>query len=120
MAERRCEAPVTAIGESSGQLALRDPDVRLMLRVRADEPGAFEELVELYWTGRWIFVAEAAAILRVSTERVYQLCKADRLRFIRRAGRVLILKESVAGFERRRPGRPRCSRFSSSCCNHTT
>jgi RNA polymerase sigma-70 factor, ECF subfamily len=39
---------VTAIGESSGQLALRDPDVRLMLRVRADEPAAFEELVELY------------------------------------------------------------------------
>ena len=36
------------IGESSAQLALRDPDVRLMLRVRADEPGAFEELVENY------------------------------------------------------------------------
>jgi RNA polymerase sigma-70 factor, ECF subfamily len=26
-------------------MSLRDPDVRLMLRVRADEPGAFEELV---------------------------------------------------------------------------
>jgi RNA polymerase sigma-70 factor (ECF subfamily) len=39
---------VTAIGESSGQLALRDPDVRLMHRVREDEPGAFEELVEQY------------------------------------------------------------------------
>jgi RNA polymerase sigma-70 factor (ECF subfamily) len=42
------EAPVALIGESSGQLALRDPDIRIMLRVRADEPGAFEELVELY------------------------------------------------------------------------
>ena len=39
---------MTAIGESSAQLALRDPDIRLMLRVRADEPGAFEELVENY------------------------------------------------------------------------
>jgi RNA polymerase sigma-70 factor, ECF subfamily len=36
---------VTATGETSGQMALRDPDVRLMLRVRADEPGAFAELV---------------------------------------------------------------------------
>ena len=35
-------------GETSAQLALRDPDVRLMLRVRADEPGAFEELVEQF------------------------------------------------------------------------
>jgi RNA polymerase sigma-70 factor (ECF subfamily) len=42
---RSPEAPVTAIGETSAQLALRDPDIRLMLRVRADEPGAFEELV---------------------------------------------------------------------------
>jgi RNA polymerase sigma-70 factor (ECF subfamily) len=42
------EAPVTAISETSKQLALRDPDVRLMLGVRADEPGAFEELVETY------------------------------------------------------------------------
>jgi RNA polymerase sigma-70 factor (ECF subfamily) len=29
-------------------MALRDPDIRLMLRVREDEPGAFEELVERY------------------------------------------------------------------------
>jgi RNA polymerase sigma-70 factor (ECF subfamily) len=29
-------------------MALRDPDIRVMLRVRADEPGAFEELVGLY------------------------------------------------------------------------
>jgi RNA polymerase sigma-70 factor (ECF subfamily) len=39
---------VAALGESSAQLALRDPDIRLMLRVRSDEPGAFEELVNLY------------------------------------------------------------------------
>jgi RNA polymerase sigma-70 factor (ECF subfamily) len=39
---------VTAIGETSAQLALRDPDIRLMLRVRNDEPGAFEDLVERY------------------------------------------------------------------------
>src|SRR5438309_11440020 len=44
----RAEASVAAIGETSGQLALRDPDIRVMLRVRADEPGAFEELVEQY------------------------------------------------------------------------
>jgi RNA polymerase sigma-70 factor (ECF subfamily) len=35
-------------GETSGQLALRDPDIRLMLRVRDDDPTAFSELVELY------------------------------------------------------------------------
>ena len=35
-------------GETSGQLALRDPDIRLMLRVRDDDPVAFAELVELY------------------------------------------------------------------------
>ncbi|MCS6852038.1 MAG: sigma-70 family RNA polymerase sigma factor [Gemmataceae bacterium] len=39
---------MATIGESSAQLALRDPDIRLMLRVRADEPGAFAELVEHY------------------------------------------------------------------------
>ncbi|HLN33331.1 MAG TPA: sigma-70 family RNA polymerase sigma factor [Gemmataceae bacterium] len=37
-----------AIGETSAQLALRDPDTRLMLSVRDDQPGAFEELVEHY------------------------------------------------------------------------
>src|SRR6476646_4299453 len=36
------------IGESSSQLVLRDPDIRIMLRVRDDEEGAFAELVELY------------------------------------------------------------------------
>lgn len=40
------EATLSAIGETSAQLALRDPDTRLMLGVRADEPGAFEELVD--------------------------------------------------------------------------
>jgi RNA polymerase sigma-70 factor (ECF subfamily) len=39
---------VTAIGETSAQMALRDPDIGLMLRVRADELGAFEQLVEHY------------------------------------------------------------------------
>lgn len=37
-----------ATGESSTQLALRDPDIRLMLLVRDDQPGAFEELVGRY------------------------------------------------------------------------
>lgn len=36
------------IGESSTQLAMRDPDIRLMLRVREDDSSAFAELVELY------------------------------------------------------------------------
>ncbi len=51
MAGRACpknEAAVAATGETSAQLALRDPDIRLMLRVRDDEAGAFEELVERY------------------------------------------------------------------------
>jgi RNA polymerase sigma-70 factor (ECF subfamily) len=39
---------VAGIGKTSAQLALRDPDIRLMHRVRADEPGAFEELVLRY------------------------------------------------------------------------
>ena len=44
----RREDLVATIGETSAQLALRDPDIRLMLRVRADERGAFEELVEQF------------------------------------------------------------------------
>lgn len=36
------------MGESSMQLALRDPDIRLMLRARDDDAAAFAELVELY------------------------------------------------------------------------
>jgi RNA polymerase sigma-70 factor (ECF subfamily) len=39
---------VAVTGETSSQLALRDPDIRLMLRVRDDDPVAFAELVELY------------------------------------------------------------------------
>jgi RNA polymerase sigma-70 factor (ECF subfamily) len=39
---------VATIGQTSAELALRDPDTRLMLRVRSEEAGAFEELVELY------------------------------------------------------------------------
>ncbi len=39
---------MAATGETSAQMALRDPDVRVMLQVRADEPGAFEELVGRY------------------------------------------------------------------------
>ncbi len=39
---------MAVIGESSAQLALRDPDIRLMLRVRDDDAGAFEELVDAY------------------------------------------------------------------------
>jgi RNA polymerase sigma-70 factor (ECF subfamily) len=35
-------------GHTSAQMALRDPDVRLMLRVRADDPAAFAEIVGLY------------------------------------------------------------------------
>ncbi len=39
---------MAATGETSAQLALRDPDIRLMLQVRDDEPEAFGELVERY------------------------------------------------------------------------
>ena len=39
---------MAATGETSTQLALRDPDIRLMLRVRDDDAAAFAELVELY------------------------------------------------------------------------
>lgn len=39
---------MAATGETSAQLALRDPDIRLMLQVRADQPAAFEELVGRY------------------------------------------------------------------------
>jgi RNA polymerase sigma-70 factor (ECF subfamily) len=40
---------VAGTGETSTQMALRDPDIRLMLRVRdADDPAAFADLVERY------------------------------------------------------------------------
>src|SRR5262249_43174456 len=42
------EILVAAIGETSAELALRDPDTRLMLSVRDDQPGSFEELVARY------------------------------------------------------------------------
>jgi RNA polymerase sigma-70 factor (ECF subfamily) len=45
MSDERCHV---SIGATSVQLALRDPEVRLMQRVREDEAGAFEELVERY------------------------------------------------------------------------
>jgi RNA polymerase sigma-70 factor (ECF subfamily) len=39
---------VTMSGTTSSQMALRDPDIRLMLRVRDDDESAFAELVEAY------------------------------------------------------------------------
>ncbi len=37
-----------ATGNTSALMALRDPDIRLMLRVREDDPNAFTELVARY------------------------------------------------------------------------
>src|SRR5260221_9923637 len=37
-----------SIGQTSSQMALRDPDIRLMLRVRDDDDAAFAELVERF------------------------------------------------------------------------
>src|SRR5260221_1457277 len=37
-----------SIGQTSAQMALRDPDIRLMLRVRDDDQAAFAELVERF------------------------------------------------------------------------
>lgn len=37
-----------SIGHTSAQMALRDPDIRLMLRVRDDDAAAFTELVSHY------------------------------------------------------------------------
>ncbi|AWM37711.1 ECF RNA polymerase sigma factor SigW [Gemmata obscuriglobus] len=37
-----------ATGQTSAQMALRDPDIRLMLRVRDDDGAAFAELVERF------------------------------------------------------------------------
>lgn len=36
------------VGHTSAQMALRDPDIRLMLRVRSGDSSAFAELVERY------------------------------------------------------------------------
>jgi RNA polymerase sigma-70 factor (ECF subfamily) len=78
---------VAAIGETSAQLALRDPDVRLMIRVRDDEPGAFEELVENY-QHRLVTVlhhlvgngAEAEDLAQEAFLRVYRARKKYRAR----------------------------------------
>jgi RNA polymerase sigma-70 factor, ECF subfamily len=37
-----------ATGQTSAQMAIRDPDIRLMLRVRDDDQAAFSQLVENY------------------------------------------------------------------------
>ena len=37
-----------SIGQTSAQMALRDPDIRLMLRVRDDDPAAFSEMVGVF------------------------------------------------------------------------
>ncbi len=42
------EVPVDGVGHTSAQMALRDPDIRLMLRVRSGDTSAFAELVERY------------------------------------------------------------------------
>jgi RNA polymerase sigma-70 factor (ECF subfamily) len=78
---------VAAIGETSAQLALRDPDVRLMIRVRDDEPGAFEEMVESY-QHRLVTVlhhlvgngAEAEDLAQEAFLRVYRARKKYRAR----------------------------------------
>jgi RNA polymerase sigma-70 factor (ECF subfamily) len=70
------------IGKTSAQMALRDPDIRLMLRVRDDDPAAFAELVELYQQ-RLIHVlhylvgdaAEAEDLAQEVFLRVYQFRK---------------------------------------------
>ncbi len=78
---------MAAIGETSAQLALRDPDVRLMIQVRDDDPGAFEELVEHY-QHRLITVlhhlvgngAEAEDLAQEAFLRVYRARKKYRAR----------------------------------------
>jgi RNA polymerase sigma-70 factor (ECF subfamily) len=78
---------VRAISDTSGQLALRDPDTRLMLGVRDDEPGAFEELVDKY-QHRLVAVlhhvigdaAEAEDIAQEVFLRVYRARKKYRAR----------------------------------------
>src|SRR5262245_51673671 len=44
----RHELPLEGVGQTSAAMALRDPDIRLMLRVRLDDPDAFAEIVERY------------------------------------------------------------------------
>jgi len=78
---------VGAIGETSTQLAIRDPDTRLMIGVRDDEPGAFEELVARY-QGRLVGVMhhlvgnaeEAEDLAQEVFLRVYRARKKYRAR----------------------------------------
>jgi RNA polymerase sigma-70 factor (ECF subfamily) len=78
---------VGVLGQTSAQLALRDPDVRLMIRVRDDEPGAFEELVENYQQ-RLVAVlhhlvgnnAEAEDLAQEAFLRIYRARKKYRAR----------------------------------------
>jgi RNA polymerase sigma-70 factor (ECF subfamily) len=42
------EMRLAGVGETSAQMALRDPDIRLMLRVRSEDPDAFAEIVDRY------------------------------------------------------------------------
>ena len=44
----RGDEDLVTIGHTSAQMALRDPDIRLMLRVRDDDAVAFNELVAQY------------------------------------------------------------------------
>ena len=76
-----------AIGDTSTQLAIRDPDTRLMIGVRDDEPGAFEELVARY-QGRLVGVMhhlvgnaeEAEDLAQEVFLRVYRARKKYRAR----------------------------------------
>jgi RNA polymerase sigma-70 factor (ECF subfamily) len=78
---------VSTIGETSAQLALRDPDIRLMLRVRDDETTAFQELVDRY-QARLINVmrhligsaAEAEDLAQEAFLRIYKARKKYRPR----------------------------------------
>jgi RNA polymerase sigma-70 factor, ECF subfamily len=67
-------------GETSAQMALRDPDIRLMLRVRdADDACAFAELVDLY-NHRLVTVLQH---LVGSTEEAEDLAQESFLRVFR-------------------------------------
>ena len=79
-----------AIGESSSRLLFRDPDIRIMLRVRNDEPGAFEVLVENYQR-RLVGVlhhllADAAEAVDLAEEVFLRIYRAEK---VSSAGQVL-------------------------------